>query len=355
MNTIKTNHGTRTRLVVVRVTVLLGFTWMLLPCAQAYAQTQTRLRLATLIPSGTSYHHGLQEMGAKWKQASGGALTLTIYADGTMGSEAETVRRMRVGQLQAALLTVDGLSEVDPSVSALQKMPLMFHSLDEVAYVRTRLAPELNRRLAEKGFVVLFWADAGWVRFFSKEPASSPDDFKKMKIFVSAGDNDQPEVMKAAGYHPVSLEWSDALTSLQTGMIDALPTVPLHALTSQFHLVTHHMLEVNWLPLVGALVITKKSWDSLPAETREAMAKAAEECGQQFQSKGHEENQEAVDAMKKRGLQVHPVSPEEEARWRQFSETLYPAVRGRIVPAEMFDEVVQILREYRAGQGKGEK
>src|SRR5271155_5462009 len=69
---------------------------------------QTRIRLATLIPSGTPYHHSLQEMGAKWKQSSNGALSLTIYADGTMGSEAEIVRRMRVGQLQAALLTVAG-------------------------------------------------------------------------------------------------------------------------------------------------------------------------------------------------------------------------------------------------------
>jgi len=66
---------------------------------------------------------------------------------------------MRVGQIQAAVLTVTGLSEIDPSVSALQKMPLMFRSLEEEAYVRAKLAPELERRLAEKGFVVLFWAD----------------------------------------------------------------------------------------------------------------------------------------------------------------------------------------------------
>jgi len=55
-------------------------------------------------------------------------------------------------------------------------MPLMFRSLEEEAYVRAKLAPELERRLAEKGFVVLFWADAGWVRFFSKEQALLPQD-----------------------------------------------------------------------------------------------------------------------------------------------------------------------------------
>jgi TRAP-type C4-dicarboxylate transport system substrate-binding protein len=316
---------------------------------------QTRVRLATLIPSGTSYHHSLQAMGAKWKQASNGALALTIYADGTMGSEAEVVRRMRVGQLQAAVLTVAGLSEIDPSVSALQKMPLMYRSLEEVAYVRAKLAPELERRLADKGFVVLFWADAGWVRFFSKEPGILPQDFRKMKIFVTADDNSHSELLKAAGYNPVLLEWSDALTSLQTGMVDALPTVPLHALTSQFYLSTHHMLEVNWLPLVGALIITKRSWDALLPAEREAILKTSTDCGQEFQVHGRQENQEALEAMKKRGLQVHSVSQEAEQEWRRFSEGFYPKIRGHIVPADMFDEVVQVLRDYRAIQGAAGK
>jgi TRAP-type C4-dicarboxylate transport system substrate-binding protein len=315
------------------------------------ASAQTRVRLGTLVPSGTSYHHSLQAMGAKWKQASGGTVSLTIYADGTMGSEPETVRRMRVGQLQAAVLTVTGLSEIDPSVSALQKMPLMFRSLDEAAYVRTKLAPELERRLAEKGFVVLFWTDAGWVRFFSKEQVILPQDFKKIKIVVSAGDNDQYEVIKGLGFNPVLLEWSDTLTGLQTGMVDSLATVPLHALTSQFYQVTHHMLEVNWLPLVGALIVTKPSWDALPQAEREAMLHAASECGQEFQNQGRQENQEALEAMRKRGLQVHAVGPEVEKEWRRFAESTYSKVRGRIVPADTFDEVVQILREYRTGQG----
>lgn len=321
----------------------------------SYASAQTRIRLATLIPSGTSYHHSLQEMGAKWKQASNGSVALTIYADGTMGSEDEIIRRMRVGQLQAAVLTVAGLSEIDPSVGALQKMPLVYRSLEEAAYVRAKLAPDLDRRLAEKGFVVLFWTDGGWVRFFSKEPGTVPQDFKKMKIFVTAGDVTLSELYKSAGFKPVLLEWSDVLTSLQTGMVDALPTIPLHALSNQFYLSTHHMLEVNWLPLVGALIMTKKSWDAIPPAQRDLMLKAAVDCGQEFQTHNRQENQEAVEAMQKRGLQVHPVSPEAEQEWRRFSESLYPEIRGHIVPADTFDQVLQILHDYRTTQGASGK
>jgi TRAP-type C4-dicarboxylate transport system substrate-binding protein len=340
-------YRTVARTIIAAVLLAMG-----LP---SHSSAQTRIRLATLIPSGTSYHHSLQEMGAKWKESSNGALALTIYADGTMGSEADVVRRMRIGQLQAALITVAGLSEIDPSVGALQKMPLVYRSLDEVAYVRNKMAPELDRRFADKGFVVLFWTDAGWVRFFSRQPGILPEDFKKMKIFVTAGDNTQAELLKAAGYNPVLLEWSDALTSLQTGMVDAVQTVPLHALSNQFYLSTHHMLELNWIPLVGALIITKKTWDSLSPAEHEAMMKAAADCGQEFEALNRKETQESLEAMEKRGLQVHPVSAQAEEEWRRFSENLYPKIRGTIVPADTFDQVVEILREYRATQGASGK
>lgn len=315
------------------------------------AFAQTRIRLATLVPSGTSYHHSLQAMGAKWKQNSNGAISLTIYADGTMGSEDEIVRRMRVGQLQAALLTVAGISEIDPAVGALQKMPLVYRSLDEAAYVREKLASDLNRRLAEKGFVVLFWADAGWVRMFSKEPAILPQDFKRMKIFVTAGDVAQSELYKSGGFNPVLLEWTDALTGLQTGMIDAVPTIPLHALSNQFYLSAHHMLALNWLPLVGGLIITKKSWDALQPAERAAMLKSAIECSQEFQTLGRQETQESIASMQKRGLHVHAVDPAAEQEWQRFSEGFYPRIRGNIVPADMFDNVLQLLHDYRSQQG----
>lgn len=327
-------------------------------CAMACApnaSAQTRIRVATLIPSGTSYHHSLEEMAQKWKQASNGSISVTIYADGTMGSEAEIVRRMRVGQLQAALLTVSGISEIDPSVGALQKMPLVYHSLVEAAYVRAKLAPDLNRRLADKGFVVLFWADGGWVRLFSKEPGEFPQDFKKMKVFVTAGDVSLSELYKSIGFNPVLLEWSDALISLQTGMIDALPTIPLHALTNQFYLSTHYMLDLNWLPLVGALIVTKKTWDALQPAERDAMLKSAEDCSQQFQVLGQKEAQESIASMQKRGLQLQPVSKEAQQEWERFSQSIYPKIRGNIVPADVFDNVMQVLRDYRASQGASGK
>lgn len=315
------------------------------------AQAPVRLRLGTLAPQGTTYHRILQEMGERWRTASNGQVQLTVYA-GTMGSEAELVRRMRLGQLQVGTLTAVGLHEIDPAVSALQAMPMVYRSLEEVAFVLRRLQPMLEQRLGERGFVVLFWADAGWVRFFTRQAAVRPEDFRRMKVFVTASEREQFDLMRAAGYNPVALEWTDALTSLQTGMIDALPTIPYFALASQFYTVANHMLELNWSPLVGATIISKRTWDGLTPERQTVMRDAAVDAGRRFQAAGRAEGDSAVAAMRRRGLTLVPVPPAAEAEWRTLVESLHPRIRGTLVPAEMFDQVMALLTEYRAGRGR---
>lgn len=315
----------------------------------AQGAAPTRIRLGTLAPQGTSYHHILQEMGERWRVATNGQVQLTVYA-GTMGSEVELVRRMRLGQLQAATLTTTGIASIDPAVVALQQMPMMFRSLDEVDFVRSRLEPNLTSRLADRGYVVLFWADAGWVRYFSRQPVVHPDEFKKLRIFVTAGETEQFDLMKSDGYLPVALEWTDALTALQTRMIDAIPTIPYGALSMQVHTVAKYMLDLNWLPLVGATIMSKKSWDALPPESQASLRAAAIKSGVDFQARGRAESDEAVQAMRTRGLTLVPIPPAAQAEWRAMSERLYPRIRGSIVPADMFDEVVRLLAEYRSSR-----
>jgi hypothetical protein len=63
--------------------------------------------------------------------------------------------------------------------------------------------------------------------------------------------------------------------------------------------------------------------------------------------RSRQEDLEAIEAMKKRGLVVHPVTPEIEAEWRQMAEATYPKLRGTMVPAEMFDQVRAAVAEYR--------
>ena len=314
---------------------------------ESRAQAPARIRLGTLVPQGSSYHRILQDMGEKWKAATNGQVQLTIYA-GTMGSELELVRRMRAGQLQTAMISTTGLASIDRGVAALQTIPMMFRTLDELDYVKAKMGPTLEKRLAEKGFRVLAWVDGGWVRFFTRENIDQPEELKKLKTFVTAGETEQFELMKSAGYSPVALEWADALTSLQTKMIDAVPTVPYFGLATQVYTIANYMLDLNWAPVVGALVINQKTWDALPPAQQTALSAIALETGKQFTAQGRKESDEAVAAMQKRGLHVVPIAPPLLTQWRTMSEQMYPKIRGAMVPADMFDEVTRLVTEYRS-------
>ncbi|MEO7299908.1 MAG: TRAP transporter substrate-binding protein DctP [Verrucomicrobiota bacterium] len=309
-----------------------------------------KIRLGTLAPNGSSYYKHLQTMGEKWKKASGGNVTLTIYPDGTMGGEADMVRRMKLGQLQAGMVTATGLSEIEPGVAGLQSMPMVFRSLEEVDFIGEKLQPIFEKRLAEKGFVVLFWSDTGWVRFFSKQPIVTPADLKKTKLFVAANRPAEENVYRSAGCNPVPLEVTDILPNLQTGLINAVSLPPSIALALQVDNAAPNMLDLNWVPLVGAAIVTKKTWDAIPAASQAALRQAAIEAGKSIKADGRREGTESVAAMQKRGLKVHPVTPETEAQWKQIAESVYSKIRGVTVPAEIFDEVLSQLKTFRASR-----
>lgn len=314
------------------------------------AEQALTLKIATVAPRGSIYHRVLQEMGEKWRLAEGGSARFIVYTDSAQGPEAETVRRMRVGQLGASMLSIVGLSEIDPAVSALQKIPLMFRSWEEVDYVRERVRPDLEQRLRAKGYMVLFWGEGGWVQFFSKQPMTTPEQYRSSRIFAWAGDNPQVELMKSLGYRPVVLELTDILPSLQTGMIDTVPAAPLWALVGQFDRTAPYMLRINWVPIVGAVVLSTKTWDSMSQGGQDALRKAAAEAGQALRAHRNTRDEEIIKAMEQRGLKVLSPAPEVERAWQELARSAWPRVRGTMVPAEMFDRVERLLAEYRGAK-----
>jgi TRAP-type C4-dicarboxylate transport system substrate-binding protein len=310
-----------------------------------------QLRIGTLAPKNSLYHQQLQEIGEVWRTAQGGSAKYLIYPDGSQGGEAELARRMRIGQLQGALISVVGLREIEPSISALQNLPLLFKSWEEVDYVREKMRPAIEKKFFDKGFVVLAWGDSGWVRFFSKEAAFRPADYKKMKFFAWGSESEQQEIMKSLGYTPVPLETSDILPAIQTGMINVVPSTPYFALASQIYSTAPNMLEINWAPIVGALVVTKKAWEEMSPAVQAAVRAAGDKAGLHMRTKARQEVDEAVAAMKKRGLVVNKPSTEQMREWNELAEKLYLRIRGSMVPTDTFDEVFAHLKVFRSGKG----
>jgi TRAP-type transport system periplasmic protein len=316
------------------------------PHPSVSAQAPLVVRMATLVPDGSSWHQILKETAEKWKTLSGGRVTVRLFPGGVAGDDPDVVRKMRLGTLNAGLLTAVGVGEIDKSCYALG-IPLAYDSYEEVYYVLDKMRPKLEAALEAKGFVVLNWADGGWVHFFTQKPVAVPDDLKPLKLFSWAGDPQSVEVWRSVGFNPVPLPSTEIATALQTGLVQALGSPPQVAVISQYFNHAKNMTALRWQLLLGATLVAKPTWDKIPADIRPALLEATREAGSRLQAEIRQSEEKDIEAMKKRGLNVVAVSPAQKAQWQKLTESLFPKVRGPIVPAEAFDEAMRYRDEFR--------
>lgn len=308
-----------------------------------------RIKLATLAPKGSTWEAILREMGQKWREDSKGQITLQIYPGGVVGDENDMVRKIRIGQIQAAAISGNGLSDIDKGTNALM-IPLMLNSYEELDYVRDQLSSKLEERIKQKGFMVLSWGDAGWAYFFSQEPVTRPDELKRLKLFSWSGDPNSAELWKTSGFNPVPLAITDLLPGLQTGLINAFVATPLSALAFQWFGLAKNMTDLRLAPVVGATVISKEIWDNIPPDVQEALLKTTRETEERLKQEVRKLDEEAIQAMKERGLTVHPVNDAAYAEWVEAVKNAYPMIRDTMVPGDLFDEVQRLRDEFRAGK-----
>lgn len=335
----------------VRLARSIALAGLFLTLAAPAEAKKIKIKHGTLAPEGSPWHKGLVRMGDRWKKASDGKVRLKIYAGGVVGDEDDMLRKIRIGQLHSATITGIGLGRITRSTVGLQ-IPMMFGSYEELDYVRERITPKLEKELSDAGFVVLNWGDAGWVHFFSKRKGKVPEDFRKWKMFLWSGDPDSEKAWKDAGFQPVPMSSTDVVSSLQAGLIEWFGTPPIYALTNQWFALAKYMLAINWTPLNGATIISKKRWDKIPEDLRAELLTISKEEGLNVLGDIRSLGAKSIKAMKDRGLTI--VEPNETilAEWKKAAEKGYPAIRNQVVGPEIFDEIKRLSEEYRASVKK---
>lgn len=314
------------------------------------SQSTNNIKLATLVPERSVWGNVLREMGADWKTATGGRVGMTIYPGGVAGDDPDVVRKMRIGQLHAGTLTLTGLTEIDDSFQVFG-IPMFFRTYDEYFHVVEALQPELEKRLASKGFIFVHWGHGGWVHLFSTEPVRTIDDLRRLKLFVWAGSDRMVSWWKDNGFRPVPLALPDVVTGLQTGMIEAVPSTPLAALSLQWYRSTPNMLGLGFAPFLGATVMTQRAWNKLSTSDQQAILDVSRRAAARFRDEIPTQDANAVVEMEKRGLTVIRVEdPVLENRWRQEAEKFALNMRDTFVPPEIYDMAVRALSEFRSRQ-----
>ena len=316
-----------------------------LAATAASAQAPVRIKLGTLAPQGSTWHQLLMSMAQDISKTTNGKVELKIYAGGTQGNEGEMIRKMSIGQLHAASITAIGLHEITPEPQA-EDVPFMIDSYEEYDYVHEKIRGKLEDAIARRNYQVLHWGEVGFVYLFSTQPYRTSVDFGKGKVFTWNGDPGAEAAWKAAGFHPVVLSSTDLVPSLTSGMINVVAQSPLYAYTTNLYSRARNMLNMHWGFLTGATVVRKDTWEKIPEDLRQKVLEIAEDYGKKTRDDIRKQNEDAIAQMKKRGLNV--VQPASLEEWQKAGEEANEVVRGKVVPAGIYDEVKKLRDEYRA-------
>ena len=328
--------------------ISLIFILMILIAAPAASLT---VKLGSVVPAGSDWDLALKQMANDWRTITNGQVNVKIYAGGIAGSEENMIQKMRINQLDMAVLTAIGMNKIVPETFVLS-LPFLMDNNEEVQFMLDEIAPEFDSNFSAKGFEVLMWASTGWIRFFSRDRATSPDMLRRQKIGVDGTETEMMDAWKSLNFHVIPMSINDTLSGLQSGMIDAFYAPPMGAASYQWFALAKHMNEMPVSPLLGGIIISKRTWNRIPSRYHDQLKQSVININSKFNQFSKEMNAEAVEVMLDNGLQIDSITASEQNQWETLFDTEYSAIvgPGKLIPTATLNMVYEKLGEFRAAQ-----
>lgn len=304
------------------------------------------VKFATLAPEGSTWVNVFKALDEDVKAKTQGRVRFRIYPGGVSGDEKDVLRKIRLGQLQAAGFTGVGLGEVLPEVRVLDT-PFLFASGADVDRVEKNLFPYFAEAFDKKGFVLLGWADVGFVYFFSKSPVGSIEDLGRAKAWTWEGDPVAQELYAAAHVSPIPLSVPDVLTSLQTGLIDTVYASPLAAVALQWFTKVKIMMDLPMTHATGAVLVSKKFFLTLSPQDQAAVKELSRKRLDELNRLSRQEQEKAKDALRAQGLAFQTPGVAQTKAFAALGIEVQKKLVGRLYSQKLLDDVKKSLTARR--------
>ena len=230
------------------------------------------LKIATVSPDGSVWMKHLRAASKEIEANTDGRVRLKLYPGGVMGDDRAVMRKMRVGQLQGAVVTTGVFNRIFPDLR-LYNMPMQFRSLAEVDHVRPRFDAELMQGLEDAGFICVGFAEVGMAYAMATREARSLADARGLKIWTPHGDELAVRALAEFGIAAVPLTISDVLAGLQTGLIDTVVAPFVGAVALQWHGQLKYVLDLPFIYIYAPLVLVKRPFERLEPEDQAVVRK----------------------------------------------------------------------------------
>ena len=313
---------------------------------QSVITAATTIKVAMITPEGYPWTNALHEMATEIKKKSNGEVKFKVFAGGVSGDEIDVIRKMRANRIHAAGFSGVGLGIILPKIRILEA-PLLYQSYAEVDFIKKQLTDEFASEFEKKGYVLLGFAEAGFVYFFSQASMTGPDGFNPLKMWVWKSDPVAKTSLEMFGINAIPLHLMDVTTGLETGMINAFYSPPLAAIAFQWHPKIKYMLDYPMVNSSGALIINKRLFSQLASGHQMLLKNEAAKFCDKLVTLARKDNREALNYLQQSGIIFEAPSDRQVKDFHRSAENIYQNSKGKIYPTELFERVRRLLEDYR--------
>lgn len=305
------------------------------------------IKFVTLAPEGSTWINVMREYDAAVRKESGGKLGFKIYPGGVAGDEKDVIRKIRLGQYHSTGITGVGMGEIAPKVRILDT-PFLLRSYSEVDFILQKYEEEFNKAFLENNFVLLGWAEVGFVYTFSNIPIKQIKDLKGIKMWAWEGDPVAEATFKSLNANFIPLSITDVMTSLQTKLIDGFYTSPLAAISLQWFTTVKYMLDFPLADAAGSVVISKKEFDKLSPEHQEILLRNGKIYMRKLTELSRDDNRKSLQSLKNaKIIFTSLVNDQEKNICEEVGKNARKMLVGNLYDNDFLSRVENSLQEFR--------
>lgn len=299
----------------------------------AVAQEQkTVIKLGWTSTDGPQdpYAVGARTFKAQVEKATNGKLEVGLYPNRQLGDEKPLTEGMRLGTVDAGIITNAVLAQIEPSLQ-LNDMPFLFADEKKArAMLDGPVGQKLGANLEKKGVKLLAWMEGGFRNMINNiRPVSKPDDVSGVKFRVMQNPV-YISMFSSLGGNAIPMAWSDTLTAIQQGTIDGLE-IPLAIIdqTKMFE-VTKFLSITNHTYSAIGLVMSKRTFDRLPDDIKKAVLEVAPTSAKAQREAASATADEILGRLEKSGMKVNRITDVKPFRasvqgvYEQFKTSIGP-------------------------------
>lgn len=310
------------------------------PAIVGTARAQARQLKMTLADTVSNPVYDVcKKFAADVKERTKGALDIQVYGAGQLGSQVNALTGMQTGIIDFVAHTTGYMDTIWPRCAVLD-LPYVFRDADMAAKVLDGpVGEELFKAFPERGVYGLCWGHWGWRPCSTTltKPLAQPSDMAGLKIRIQPGAI-YAETFKQVGAIPVAIDISEVYVAMSQGAVQAIETPMISMVANKMQEIVKVVNETNFVYNAGALMVSKRRFDSFPPEQQAAVRDAAKAMSAYWRTDVASATVRAGETMKAAGVQIAQV---DTAAYAKALQPIYDKFR----PIIGEDLVAQVLKQ----------